>query len=317
MSDTNTAAPAASSVSNTTSNTAAPVQANQLAAAQDAVQNAPNAQAKAQAEQKVENLKRRYNLKVDGKDEVLDIDLANEQEVIKHLQMSRASGKRMQESAELKKGVQELVEMLRTNPAKVLNDPRLNISPEEKTKLANMIINGEIEEMNKTPEQKEKERLQREYDKLKADHETERKGREEAEKMRLQEQYARQFDEEITSAISTSGMPKTARTVRYLTEAMMFGLQNGLDLSAKDYIPYLKKHSLAEFKEIIGSLPDDEFESWLGKDQINRIRKRNLAKLKKPADAGAIKNTGAKASEPTSKAKEKIDLKKWLHGLGK
>jgi hypothetical protein len=184
--------------------------------------------------------------------------------------------------------------------------------------MAQAIINNEIEDMQKTPEQREKERLQKEYEELKRVHEEEKKARADAEFQRLQEQAAVQLDTDISAAIESAKLPKTARTVRYMAEAMMFCLQNNLDLSAKDLVPHIKKQTLSDFKEMISSLPDDEFEEWLGKDQISRIRKRNLQKIKQVADtASATKATvdAVKAKE-TKEEPKKIPMKDFFSSLG-
>lgn len=258
--------------------------------------------------------KKSYKVKVDGQEQSVDFDSSNEEELIKHLQMSKAASKRMQESAEMKRGVQELIEALRTNPLKVLSDPRLQIPDDVRKKLAESIINNEIEELQKTPEQKEKEKLQKEYERLKAEVETEKKARESAEFQRMQEQQAVSLDTEISSAIEQSGMPKTARTVRYFAEAMKFCLDKGLDLSAKDLMPYIKKQTLSEFKEMIGGLPDEEFENWLGKDQISRLRTRRIKKSTENPSTN-IKATGAEASK-SEKPKDKVRFNDFMRGLG-
>jgi hypothetical protein len=260
--------------------------------------------------------KKKFQLKVDGRDEDFELDLANEEEIRKHLQFSKAAQKRMQESAEMRKGVNELLEALRTDPIKVLTDPRLQIPEDVRRQLAESIISEEMEELTKSPEQKEKEKLQREYERLKAEVETEKKARSDAEFARLQEQQAVQLDKEMSEAIESSGLPKNARTVRYMAEALMFCLQNDLDLSAKDLVPYVKKQTLGEFKEMISSLSDDDFEDWLGKDQISRLRKRNIQRAKAGTTAAAIKPTGANTPKSDTK-QEKISFKDFMKGLGK
>lgn len=263
--------------------------------------------------------KKKFELKVDGAVDSIEVDLDNEEELKRHLQMSKAAQKRMQQFAEYEKGVKGLFEALQKDPLKVLSDPRLGISEDARKKMAEAIINNEIEEMQKTPEQREKERLQREFEALKKQHEEEKQAREQAEFKRLQDQAAQQLDLEISQAIEQAKLPKTARTVRYMAEAMMFALQNGLDLAAKDLVPYIKKSTLSDFREIISSLPDEEFEDWLGKDQISRIRKRNLQKVKQIAEtASAVKPT-AEAAKAKEEAKEpkKMLAKDFFRTLGR
>lgn len=247
--------------------------------------------------------KKQYKIKVDHGEENVDFDPSNEDEVRKHLQLSRVAQKRMQESSEMRKGVQELLDTLRTNPLKILTDPRLKISESDRHKLAEAIMNEQIQEMAKTPEQKDKERLQKEYERLQQEVKTEREAREAAETARLQEQASVQFDTEISSAIETSGLPKNARTVRYFAEALKFCVQNDLNLNAKDLIPYVKKQALGEFREVLGGLSDDDFESFMGKDGMSRVRKRNMSKAAAaiPSSPNDIKDTGGAVNSKQNK----------------
>jgi hypothetical protein len=261
-----------------------------------------------------------YNIKVDGEEIPVDFDPSNEEEVRKHLQMSRASQKRMQQFSEYEKGVRGLFDQLQKDPLKVLGDPRLGISQETRKKLAEQLINNEIEEMQKSPEVREKERLQREYEELKKQHEQEKTGREKAEFARLQEQAMVQLDVDISAAIEGANLPKTARTVKYMAEALMLCLQNGLDLNAKDVLPYVQSQILGDFREIIGSLPDEGLEEWLGKDQINRIRKRTLQKLKTAATANTQVKSTAQGSSRDAAVKadqKKVPMKDFFKNLGK
>lgn len=311
MSDTPVAAPAAP---------AAPAASSDPALAASAAQAAQSAQQiqAAKISSVPASTRKKYNLKVDGREEAFDFDPSDEAELIKHLQMSKAATKRMQETSELRQGVAELIQALQTDPAKVLADPRLNIPPEMKRKLAEAIMNNELEEMAKSPEQKEKERLQKEYENLKKQVEEEKKGREAAELRALTEQQAVHLDQSISSAIEKSGLPKNARTVRYFAEGLMFAVQNNLNLSAEDLIPTVKKQALAEFKELVTLMPDEEFESFLGKDQISRIRKRSIAKAKAAAanPATDIKSVGATTKQESTSSDKRQNMKDFLRGLG-
>ncbi len=266
----------------------------------------------APAEKLMAAAKKQYKLKIDNHEEDFEFDPSNDEEVKKHLQLSKVAQKRMQEKAEMQKGVQELLDTLRTNPLKVIMDPRLNISEAERHKLAESLMNDQIQEMAKTPEQKEKEKLQRDYERLKREFEDEKSSREQAETMRMQEQAAVQYDTEISGAIEASGMPKNARTVRYFAEALKFCVQNDLNLSAKDLIPYVKKQALSEFREVMTGLSDDDFENWLGKDGVSRIRKRNLARAKAISNPSDIKSTGNEMEVKSTKEDKKINYKEFF-----
>jgi len=211
MADINSAVNAASAPASTPAEAASSENTNvdpSIIAAGVAKPGSAKPAPKAAGEKAIQDMRRKYQLKVDGQMEDMEIDLGNEEEVKKHLQLSKAAYKRMQESAEMKKGVQELLDVLRTNPLKVLTDPRLQIPDDVRRKLAESLVNDELAEMAKTPEVREKERLQREYERLKQQVQQEKQARETAEFQRLTEQHAVALDTDISSAIEKSGMPK-------------------------------------------------------------------------------------------------------------
>jgi hypothetical protein len=308
VSSTPAAAPAAQATPSAATATATAVDQ-----AQNAVQQATAQQTPRQAPP---STKKKLQLKIDGQNETIEIDPNDEAELTRQLQLARVGQKRMQQFTEYENNVKNLFELLQKDPIKVLSDPRLGISEETRQRMAQMIINNEIQEMQKTPEQKEKERLQREYEDLKKQHENERKAREQAEFQRLQAQYTQQFDNDISDAIDKSGLPKTARTVRYFAEALMFCVQNNIDLSAKDLAPLIKKQTMSDFRDLIGSLPDDQFEDFVGKDNISRLRKRSIQKIKQVAsNANQVRDTGT-ANKPAEKPAEKVSARDFFKNLG-
>lgn len=236
---------------------------------------------------------KKYSLKVDNQMEDMELDLSNEEEVKKHLQLSKVAQKRMQETAEYKKNMQKFFDVLKSDPLSILSDPNLGIDVKA---MAEVIMNNEIENLKKSPEQREKEQLQKELEELRGKQKKEEETRKEAERTRMTEQAAQQLDTDISSALETSGLPKSPRTVKYMAEAMLLALDNNIDLSAKDIVPLIKKQTLSEFRELIGAMPEDALEDFIGKDTINKMRKRAVAKVKAPIDTPQVKSTGQKGA---------------------
>lgn len=289
---------------------------NQEVEAEEVVEEAaseePAAEEPAAAKEKaikaeIAALKKKFKLKVDGKEEEVELDLNNEEELKSHLQLSKAAQKRMQEAAQYKKDVADFFKALKENPLSVLADPSLGVDVK---KLAEMVMNNEIEEMKKTPEQKEKERLQKELEAIKKEREEEKKRRDEDDFKRLTEQATQQLDNEISSALNESGLPKHPRTVAYMAEALKLALKNDINLSAKDVVPLIKKQVLNDFREIMGSLPDDELEKYLGKDIISKVRKRSIQRVKQSVEAAQnIKQTGEDIKKKANEEEKKISFK--------
>lgn len=259
-----------------------------------------------------EKLIKKFKLKVDGAEEDFELDMNNEEEVKKHLQMSRASSKRMQESASLRKSAEEFIELLRTNPRKVLTDPSINVDLKN---LAQEIINQELEDAAKTPEQLEKEKLQKELQELKDKYKKDEDERKDREFKKLQAEHEEKIQSNIESALSSGQIPKTPYTVRKMAEMMMLALENDIELEPKDIVPLLRKQMNSDIKELFSASSDDVLEELLGKDNISRLRKRTIAKVKQSQvaqTASSVKPTGTvKKEEAPSK---KISVRDFLKG---
>lgn len=259
-----------------------------------------------------QRLIKKFKLKVHGKEVEEEVDLDNEEELTKRFQLAKAAQVKMQEARELQKAAEEFVNLLKTNPRKVLNDPNIGV---DLKKLAQEIINEEIEESQKTPEQREKEKLQRELEELKAKFEREEKERQEREFQRLQAEQEEKIQNDIESALQTGELPKTAYTVRKMAEMMMLALQNDIDLSPKDLVPLLRKQMQADVKDLFGAASDDIIEELVGKERISAIRKKKVAQAQKQVaqTANAVKPTGSEVKAAKKEAKP-ISIKDFLKG---
>ena len=98
-------------------------------------------------------LRRKFKIKVDGEELEEEIDLSDEEAIIRKLQLAAVAQKRMQEKAlyekkygQLDKDIRSFFEILKNNPREILEDPNLNIDLKQ---LAEQILNEEIEEAQK------------------------------------------------------------------------------------------------------------------------------------------------------------------------
>ena len=138
----------------------------------DAPETTPNSSQEAKAAVKEAARLRSLRLKVDGReiDEDLPFEIPDDPEAIeymkRHLQMSRMGTKRAQEYAQLEKEIRQLITEGTKNPRKLLKE--LSIDERE---LARQIIEQEIENAQKSPEQLEKERIEEELRALKEERE--------------------------------------------------------------------------------------------------------------------------------------------------
>jgi hypothetical protein len=277
------------------------------AAAEGEAQAAESAAAKKEAARI-----RKLKLKVDGQEleEELPFDLDDNPEAVEYmtrqLQLSKAAQKRMAESSQLQKEVKYFLEELRKNPKKVLADPSIGIDVKQ---LAAQIIEEEIANAQKSPEQLEKERLENELKALQEEREREREEAREKEFARLQEIEYERYDTLISKAIETSDLPKSPYVVKKIADYMLLGLNEGIDVSPEDVLPLVRDEIQNDLREMFAVMPDEVIEKIVGKDVFNRVRKKNVAKAKSAPQPvkSAIKDTGvaSKASASSSDAQKK------------
>lgn len=258
---------------------------------------------------KEEQTLKEYKLKVNGREKVVKFNPFDDNEVTKYLQKAEASDSKFQEAAEVRKAAMEFIEQLRKNPRKVLSDPNIGVDVK---KFAEDILNEEIKEMEKSPEQREKERLQKELEELKKQAQEREETAKRAEFERLQLEQERILENEITAALDVGNMPKTPYAVKRMAEMMMIALENNIDLSPKDVAHIVKNNTMKDFKELLNSLSDDQVEDFIGKDVIGRIRKKNIAKVKAVQSANNIKPSGTAPKKEAPQKTEKITYKRFF-----
>lgn len=252
---------------------------------------------------------RKFKLKVDGQEYEEEIDLSDEEGLKKHLQMSKAAQKRMKEATELRKAAEQFIDILRTNPRKVLSDPNIGV---DLKKFAQEIMNEEIENASKSPEELEKEALTKELEELREKYKKDEEDRKQKEFERLQNDAEQKLESDIGDALKTSELPKTPYTVRKMAEIMMIALENNIDLNAKDVIPLMRKQMKQDITEMFSAASDDVLEELVGKDNISRLRKRNLAKAKKAVEtASAVQPTGTEVKKE-AKEPQKMTIRDFL-----
>lgn len=274
-----------------------------VAALEEQAQNGTPAEKK-EAKRMLKSLK----LKVDGRDyeeqlpfEIPD-DEASKEWMIKQLQLGKMGTKRAQEYAGLEKEVRSFIEKLRKDPYSALQDPMIGVDVKA---LAASVIEKEIADSQKTPEQLEMEKIQAELQKEREERKREKTEREEREKALLEEQEFERIDREMSSALEESGLPtdeSAAYFVKKMADYMMLGIQNGLDVRPQDVLPIVRQEFEGDMTAFIKKLSPDQVEKLIGKEVFNQIRKKNVAKVKAPTPPSKIADTGAK---PEVKKEEK------------
>lgn len=256
------------------------------AAAQDAVAvvTDPNATpaAKIEAKKMLKELKIKYN----GKEitEALPFEIPDTQEsrdyMTKQLQMSKLGTSKSQELADYNTRVQAFMTELKKNPRKVLEDPSIGI---DMKKIAAELIEEEIENAKKSPDQLEREKIQAELKELKAQRETEKQAAQEKERQMAIEYNMQKYDLDITKAFEKTDLPKNAYMARRLADYQYLALKDlNYELPAEDAIELVRQDVMDELNAMFEVMPEEVLEKFVGKKNFDRVRKKNMSKKVAP-----------------------------------
>lgn len=263
--------------------------------------------------------KKAWKLKVAGKD--VDVD---ETELLKRAQMGYSADEKWQEAAKMRKQMDSFIQQLQKDPAKALEQMGFNVD-----EMAERRIQQRIEEMQKSPQQIEKEKIERELSELKAEREREKEEFRSKEMERLQSKYASEIESDISSALDSGshGLPKSPYIVKRIADTMILAMQEGrrtnnkqlMEIKAADVLGYVQDEISRELGEMYQVAPDEVFEKLVGKDRLNKYRRAKVSKTtKKPTGVGDIKPTGRQElnAQKVEKPKEKVAAKSFFKNLG-
>lgn len=259
---------------------------------------------------------KQFKLKVGGKEITREVNLSDENYLRDQLQLAEMSRIKMQESAELKKAYQNELARLKSKPWEVLKD--IGLDPDE---LAEMRIQERIEQMKKSPEQIEKEKIQLELEQARQEAKQLKEEKERIEMERLQQQAAVQIEDEIVKALDAhKTLPRSQYVVKRIADSMLWAMNNGFgDVSAEDVVPLVEKEMREELNRLYDEMPEEALEAYIGRKNIDRMRKKRVAQVKTPSNIGEIKPTTAslKASEQAAKPANPVRSKDFFRNLGK
>ena len=222
-------------------------------------------------------------LKVDGEeyDEKLPFELPDDPKAVEYmrqqLQMAKAGHKRFKEYSTLEKQVEQFLTALRENPEQVLMDPSVGVDVK---KLAQKVIEQEIENAKKSPEQLEKERLEGELKRLMDERNKEKEAAKSKERELLEQQAFERYDSQLESAFLKSDIPKSPYTVKRVADYMILGIENGIDVSPADVIPLIREELVRDVTDMFGKMPAEVIEGIIGKDKLSSLRKTKVAAKK-------------------------------------
>lgn len=258
-------------------------------------------------EEEVASMIRQYELKVNGKTFVKEVDLADDSKVQQILQREAAGQMAMQEAAELKKAYEQELIRLKQNPWEILKELGL-----DERELVENKIQDLIEQDKKTPEEVERENIQKELAAARKKAEEAEKKLQDQEDQRLFEQESQKLQDEIQTALDAhTTLHASPKIKRMVAEVMEFAMDNGFDdVSAEDVLPTVEDRLIKEMNEIFGDIKDEDLiKKYLGEDSFNRIRKPvEKAPAKPKTSISELKSESAKPAPKEDKKRPKVRL---------
>lgn len=255
-----------------------------------------NAEDLEEAKEEVKDTLKKLNIKVDGKEIEREIDLADEAELIKILQMAEMSQSRAQEAAELRKNdmtrnaqLEEFLDTLKSNPEVILEQMGIDVLD-----FAGEIANREVKKMEMTPEELELAELREELTKIK---ENEAKAKEESETREmeaLRDKYALDYEKNLLDSIAEHELPNSPHIINQMVNMVTVAHENGIDLNFSDVAPLVKEEYESDMRNRISGLSADDLVALLSDDKLSNLVAKAIPEKPKeaPVTLSDIAETG-------------------------
>lgn len=263
-------------------------------------------------QEKVSNLKQ---FKINGK--VVEVDLSNEAQVQKLLQLGLASGDKFQEAAKLRKEAEDILSTAKTEKSAAKALKKAGFSDAEIREILEKELAGYYEEEALSPEEK----ARREQEAKLAEYERREKEAAEKEEMTKREREiakeVENLETELLGALEKSSLPRTPILAKWATQYLAAFDAQGINLSAEDAVKMVE----AEFPKLITGVLSNtkdvsQLKALLGKDVVKALLDDSVAAVKRAEQPFAKeKSISRETSESQSKPKQKESMNTYFERL--
>lgn len=223
--------------------------------------------------EKKEIERKKYQFKVHGED--IEEDLS-EEEVKVRLQKEHASRKVWNESAQIKKAAQQLIEDLRRDPWAVLQDPAFGVNLEE---LAEQRLAEKYKAELMTEEQRKAYELEKQVKQYQEQDERRKQQAKSERQKQMEAQVYAQEEKRFLTAAEKHGLSKDMHTLAAMAEVALLNHEYGIELNEDQLAMEVlarEEKPLARIKALKG----DALLNKLGPDVVNEILRAKVAEFK-------------------------------------
>lgn len=286
---------------------------NQLAQSVDSKLNpqAPVTETVAEKKEEAKRIKQ-LKLKVYGQDvtEDLPFEIDDNPEVVeyltKQLQMSKAAQRAMQEKGTLETKVNAFLQNLNGNTEATLR--QMNIDPVE---FAAKVLEAEIAKQALSPQERKNLELEAKLKHLEEENKRKEQESERREQEIRRKQIGEQVENQMIQALDKSDLPHTPYVADRIAKYMILALNDKdgpMELTPEEVIPLVREDILRDLQQVFKGMSDDKIENFIGKEIFQKVRKKNLEKVKSqpttPATAKAAIKEVARDQKVSVKSKD-------------
>jgi hypothetical protein len=236
---------------------------------------------------------KKYKLKIDG----IDTELT-EEEVIRFAQMGKASHKRFEEAASIKKQVEPILKALKEDPYYLLTHPEMGVDEGKLREATEKWLAEKIMFESLPQDQQQLHLAKKELETIKKQQELQRQAEEQAKMADMEKKYAEDYERQFLGALEKVNVPKEPRVIARMAEYMSRAVKTNTQLSAEDAALLVKEDLAREQAAVASKLTPEELVNFIGKENADKVRKYF---------ASQVKNVLA---EEGSRPREQKDIKK-------
>lgn len=269
--------------------------------------------------------KKIWKLKADGED--FEFDASDDEATKREIMKARGANKRFEAASAMKKQAENFFEMLK-NPEtleKVLTDPRVGIDFKQ---FAEDYVYRQIEadrvrqeEAQLSPEERNARQQARDKDRRLAEYEAKEKAAEEKAAQTVnkerQSRYEQQYEAKILTALEMQGIPKTPGAITRMANYLSSAIDHGYDLTPEDLAKEVSSDYSKDVKTLVNNMSVEQLMEFVGKDNIDKIRKADLARLKSTQSNPFSQRSQPQKSEVKSQQPKKLSTSDWKEDVMK
>jgi hypothetical protein len=202
-----------------------------------------------------------------------------------YLQRDMAADEKFQEAAKKRGEMDTLIKRIKEDPAALRQFLKMTTG-EEPSKIFERELARELEDLTMDPKEKELRKMKQELETYKKKEAQAREAEQQAKQKQAEDFWAKKYDEDISSALKTSGLPINEDTIRYAAEVMLSQIEasgdDSYDPPMEIVMDLVRDRYVGEFSRFSKTADVEKLLEILGDEQIEKLTKAAKGRKKSP-----------------------------------